>query len=396
MTEVGLWPAQRLAEQYQKDLFDDFLPFMDRFVIDHEVGGFCCNCDRDGTRLSGEKDSWYEGRGIWVYSYLYQHFGRDPRHLEIARQALHFVMGARLADDPRWPRKMNRDGTPLVRDAEIYGSLFIAEGMLEFAAASGEKRWRDAALSIIREMIAIYERPDYTIDMAGYLGPRVEPLIGARVQGVSMVLLRLATQILHQGPNKEFEAVATSSIENLLERHWNPAFGLNVELLTHDFRIPDGDFGQFAYTGHTLEAMWMVMDEALRRHDEVLFERAADRFRRHVEVSWDHIYGGLFRGLRHVDRNEWLLDRVLWLQEEVLIGCLMLFEHRRDLWAEDMFQKTYGYVRRHYPLAPHGLPLWITVADRKVTFERHFNRIENYHHPRHLMLNLQALERMAH
>jgi len=28
-------------------------------------------------------------------------------------------------------------------------------------------------------------------------------------------------------------------------------------------------------------------------------------------------------------------------------------------------------------------------------FEPHYNRIENYHHPRHLMLNLQMLERLG-
>jgi hypothetical protein len=35
------------------------------------------------------------------------------------------------------------------------------------------------------------------------------------------------------------------------------------------------------------------------------------------------------------------------------------------------------------------------VVDRKVTFEAHYDRIENYHHLRHLMLNLLALERMV-
>jgi mannose/cellobiose epimerase-like protein (N-acyl-D-glucosamine 2-epimerase family) len=138
----------------------------------------------------------------------------------------------------------------------------------------------------------------------------------------------------------------------------------------------------------------MVMDEAIRRGDNALFDLAAERFRRHVEVSWDDIYGGVFRGIRHVDRNEWLLDRVLWVQEEVLIGCLLMVEHRHDRWAEEMFDRMYRYVRANYPLAPHGLPLWINAADRKVTFEPHYNRVENYHHPRHLMLNLIALERM--
>ena len=31
---------KELREQYRYDLFDDFLPFLDKFVIDHEYGGF--------------------------------------------------------------------------------------------------------------------------------------------------------------------------------------------------------------------------------------------------------------------------------------------------------------------------------------------------------------------
>ena len=63
---------QQLHDQYRADLYDDFLPFMDKHIIDHELGGFMCNADRDGTLLSTKKNSWYMGRGIWVYS-------RNPR-----------------------------------------------------------------------------------------------------------------------------------------------------------------------------------------------------------------------------------------------------------------------------------------------------------------------------
>ena len=36
---VGL-SLKSLRDQYRRDLYDDFLPFMDRYVIDHELGGF--------------------------------------------------------------------------------------------------------------------------------------------------------------------------------------------------------------------------------------------------------------------------------------------------------------------------------------------------------------------
>jgi N-acylglucosamine 2-epimerase len=61
----------QLRSQHEYDLYEDFLPFMEKYIIDHENGGFMCTTDRDGTRISTDKSQWYEGRGIWVYSYLY-------------------------------------------------------------------------------------------------------------------------------------------------------------------------------------------------------------------------------------------------------------------------------------------------------------------------------------
>jgi mannose/cellobiose epimerase-like protein (N-acyl-D-glucosamine 2-epimerase family) len=141
----------------------------------------------------------------------------------------------------------------------------------------------------------------------------------------------------------------------------------------------------------------MLMDEAQRLRDDKLFEKLAAWFRRHVEVAWDDVYGGVFRNLQNVDQNIWILDKVLWAQEEVLIGCMMIIERTGAPWAIEMFNRTYKYVREKYPLKSHGSPLWMYASDRRVTYEafsRMPKRVENYHHPRHLMLNLLSLERM--
>src|SRR5690349_15312563 len=71
-----------LRQRYRAELFDVFLPFWDAHGIDHEHGGFMCALDHDGTRVNTHKYLWFQGRGIWVYSHLFNRFGRDPRHLE--------------------------------------------------------------------------------------------------------------------------------------------------------------------------------------------------------------------------------------------------------------------------------------------------------------------------
>ena len=91
---------------------------MERHVIDHEFGGFLCNTDRDGTNLTMEKMAWFEGRGIWVYSFLYNHFNREDKHLEIARKSVEFILKVRPSGKGVfWPKRFTRQGDPLTPPA---------------------------------------------------------------------------------------------------------------------------------------------------------------------------------------------------------------------------------------------------------------------------------------
>src|SRR4051794_3233392 len=70
-----------LRESLHTELFNVVLPFWDKHGVDHEYGGVMCSLDYDGTLVNTEKLLWFQGRALWVYSYLYNHFGQDPRHL---------------------------------------------------------------------------------------------------------------------------------------------------------------------------------------------------------------------------------------------------------------------------------------------------------------------------
>lgn len=61
----------RLLADCRKQLFDRYLPFWERGGYDDELGGFMCYLYDDGAVENDRKDIWYQGRGIWVYSYLY-------------------------------------------------------------------------------------------------------------------------------------------------------------------------------------------------------------------------------------------------------------------------------------------------------------------------------------
>ncbi len=396
ISTFALEELERLKKLYKYDLYEDFLPFMEKYVIDHVYGGFMCNTDRDGTNITQDKNTWYEGRGIWVYSFLYNNLVRDPKYLEVARKSVEFMLRHKPSGDGLWPASFSREGVPKGEpDERGYGDLFVASGLAEFAQATGEKKYYDMAKEIIAKILRLYDRDDYQPEAGPfYLGPQAPKTPGARVLAMWMLLLNISTQMLNYQDDKEMKAVSDRALEAIMVHHHNPDFELLNEILNHDLSRPQNEYAQFCYTGHAIETLWMVLYEAVRRRDKALFDLAAQRFKRHVEVAWDDVYGGAFRSLDHVDNNIWKVDKVLWLQEEVLIGSLFIVEHTGAAWAREMFYRMNDYVREKFVLKRYGFPLWMHAADRKATFEPHSNRVENFHHPRHLMLNLLSIERM--
>ena len=389
--KIAGYTLAELVKLYRYDLFDDYQPFADKFVVDHELGGFMCNTDRDGRNITGNKKTWYLGRGIWAYSHLYNNFGKDPKYLAIARKAVEFTMAGKPSGNELWPESFSREGKPLGKDRIFYGDMFIAEGLQEYSLASGEDKWMKEAKDIMYKCIDMYDnKPDY-----GNLPdtPEGKGIERPRLLGHWFVQLDNATQMLEKKADPDLEAITKRCVDAVMNYHYNPAYDLINENLNHDLTRNNGPHGN-VLVGHAPETLWFIMAEAVRIKDKDLFILAANRLKRHIEVLWDDVYGGYLLGLDDIDKNKWNTTKALWLQEEILIGTIMVIEYLGEEWAREWFGKTYSYVRDKFVLKQYGYPLWISYGDRKVTFVKEADRIENYHHPRHLMKNILALERI--
>lgn len=380
---------RQLRDHYRTYLFDEYLPFWDRHGIDHELGGFTCTLDHDGTLLDDSKNMWYQGRGLWVYSYLYRHFGGDE-HLAVARGTRDFLLRHGRDAKGAWVTGLDREGNVTAPAGNRgYENLFVAEGLQAYARATGDDEAMQVALDSYWSAMRIYEDPERLVD-EGYI-PRAYP--GQRVLGQHMVGILILSQLLEDDDDPRLRQEADRTVDAIVNRFWNPEYGLMNEALAHDYSRPDDANEDFIYLGHGIETLWMMLVEAMRRRDRALFDTMAERFRRHIEVAWDDVYEGVFRGM-HVHGAP-LFDKVLWAQEEVLIGCMILMEHTELDWPWEWFGRVFDYVERKYSLKQYGHPLYITAGDRKVTFTPHVRRKEHYHHPRHLMRCLQGFEALV-
>lgn len=381
---------KELHDRFYKELFDRFVPAMDKYSIDHEYGGFMCDFNISTRELiSSTKRTWYQGRGIWVYSFLYNNLKSDPSYLQIARKAIDFIMKLKPQGDSFWEMNYTREGQSLSEPGDLYGDLFVAEGLAEYSKASGEKQYLQIAKEIIFNCLDRYDRPAYVYDIS--YAPGRPNIRGPRVLGHWMLFLSISSQILSQGPDQDLEALADRAIEAILKYHMNEEYQILNEVINHDLSLPENEFSTFSVIGHGIETLAFVMAEAVRRKNVELFNKSKDAFKRHVEVASDKLYGGYFEVLFNANAYTWSPSKSTWCQQEVSIGALLMIEHQGEQWEQDCFSDLDAYMQEK--MARPDFAFWTFGGGRKVD-KPNLTTLEHYHTPRYLMRSLLALQRI--
>ncbi|MGO8792042.1 MAG: AGE family epimerase/isomerase [Terriglobia bacterium] len=403
----------QLRQNLHDQLFQVILPFWAKYGIDREYGGIMCSLDYDGTLVDTGKNLWFLGRAIWVYSFLYNHFEKNPQFLEVAKKTKEFVFKYALQQDGWWAEALSREGKvlrPYSGDTE--GMYHLAEGLHEYATASGDEQCREASFALLKKLFQDFDSPDFRYRGADF------PYLwnskrAVRPQGLWFLNLQIATQMLERENDPKIAEIADRSVDAIMNRHYNPDIGLNTEMLYSDFSRPK-DEAQKSRFGHSVEALWMVMDEANRRHDEGLWKTCAERIRHHLNVGWDYIYGGLSQWI-NVDHPtyQWPVEtppgttqqlhftgeyeymKCLWCQNETLVATLNVFERTGAEWAAEYFGMAYGVINQKFWQKKRGYPAgYMLFADRQMTLQPHVGRQDNYHPIRQFMLNILTLDRM--
>jgi len=387
-----------LARRYRRELFEEVLPFWERHGIDHERGGFVCALDYDGTPVDATKMLLFQGRGIWVYSRLCNAFGPKRAWLEVASKAVHFVRTHMRQPDGSWAQRATAAGAILEGpDAgDTSALLYLAEGLQEYAAAARDAESAELARALL-------------IDVFNQGRAASSPV---RRQGLWFLTVLVATQVLARRPDPVLEEIARFSADAIIHRHHNPETGLNDEIVGADLSRSAEDAG-FTVFGHSIEGLWMVMDDARRRGDQDVMHLCEERIRRHIDVGWDRVHDGLTHAIRvggggyawPVERpvgtnlefryaGEYHYMKTFWSLAEVMVASLKVLERGRAPWAVEAFVRAQAVLDDRMSLRPRGFPVYALFTDRTMVPAEHASRQENYHHPRLLITAIEALGRM--
>lgn len=377
--KIGSRTIRELRDFHQKELDEEYLPGWEKNGIDWEYGGFMPSWE-----TTTNKQMYYLGRGIWVFSYLYNNFGKNKKHLEAARLCIDFIYKYCRDEKGYWVSEVTRDGKLVQGSFNIYGDMYVSLGLGEYYKATGDQKARDIAIETAHGVNERIVSLDYQ-HLAGH-GAGHEP--GTKRLGTWQHFLSALTPLARYTKDYGIGMIARMCARNILERHYYPELGVAFEHLDDKFQPfkPDPFDNHRIISGwHSIQAAWMCMDEALRLGHTKMFMDAMEMGRMTMEKCWaDGEKGGLVSlnnpEEKPVEPSSYAASGAM---DDALVFSLLAIEHTHAPWAIYWFDKvfTHGYkmpkrwIRRCLLHHPRRLFHCIQILDRMIARK---GRVSNF------------------
>ena len=180
-----------------------------------------------------------------------------------------------------------------------------------------------------------------------------------------MILCNLSLEIEHLLDKSFVDETIERCIHEVIEVFYDRQSGLIRENVNADGTSSDSFEGRLLNPGNGIEAMWFIMDLAVRNNNRELLEKAVRITLDILNYSWDKEYGGIFYFMdimgKPVQQLEWD-QKLWWVHIETLISlikgyhltgnpeCLTWFEKLHEYtwsnFADPEFGEWFGYLNR--------------------------------------------------
>ena len=351
---------QKLEKQYRDALVNDAIPFWEKHSIDREAGGFFTCLDREGKVYDSDKFVWLQGRQVWTFSMLYNRVEKRPAWLDVARHGADFLRKHGMDHDGNFYFALARDGRPLVQPYNIFSDCFAAMAFSQYALASGDEQAKDLAYKTFRNILRRKDNPKGRYSKAV---PGTRP---SKALSLPMILANLVLELEWLLPKDEDEETVEMCLHEVLHSFLDESRGLVFEHVAPDGCHVEGFDGRLINPGHTIEAMWFLMDIARRRNDPALIGKTIDIILSTLEFGWDKEFDGVFYFLdaegRPPQQLEWD-QKLWWVHIETLVALLKGYvsSGRKECWK--WFERIHEYTWEGFADPKHGE--WFGYLNRR-------------------------------
>lgn len=353
---------KKVSEDFKSVLLENFVPFWTKFSPDKEFGGYLCGFMRDGELFYEDKSVWQQGRSLWMFSKLYNEFGKKIEWLDAAKCGYDFINKYCFAENGHMYFRVTRDGKPLVERRYYFSEAFAIMGYAEYYKATGLKEAKERANNLFEKFYHYYVTP-------GVFPPKVNPKTRKnRGHSIVMIMMNVAQCMREVDDNPKYNKIIDDCLDVILNVFIKPeekalfeTVGANGERLN----TPDG---RFINPGHSMETAWFLMREAIYRKDKTIMEKSIQVVRWSLERGWDNEKGGIFYFVdlenKPVMSLEWDM-KLFWVHCEAMIALTYSYWYSKEEWCLEWFEKIKAYVWDKYP--DDGHPEWFGHLHRDGT-----------------------------
>ncbi len=352
---------QELINQYKNELFENVLPFWLSKSIDKECGGYFTCLDREGNVFDTDKFIWLQGREVWLLSMLYNNVAPRKEWLDAAIGGAEFLKKYGHDGNFDWYFSVTREGKPLVMPYNIFSYTFATMAFGQLAKATGNKEYEHIALETWKKILARQNNPK---DRWNKLAPDTRPL---KNFALPMILCNLVLEIQHILGDSMLKETTDAFLHEVLDVFIRPELGgLVMENVLDDGTLCDCFEGRHMNPGHSIEAMWFIMDLGQRLGRPELIEKAKDTALTMLEYGWDKEFGGIFyfMDLKGCPPQELEWDQKLWwVHIETLISMIKAYRLTGDKRCLEWFERVHDYTWSHFK--DQQFPEWFGYLNRR-------------------------------
>ncbi len=351
---------KKYAAIYRDELLGNVIPFWEKHSVDKEFGGYFTCLDRTGSVFDTDKFMWLQGREVYMFSLFYNQIEKKQAWLDIALHGAEFMKKYGRDNDGNWYFSLTREGKPIVQPYNIFSDCFAAMGFGELYKATNNPEHKQIAVDAYYNIIRKQNNPK---GIYNKLYPGTRPMRNFALPMILSNLSLILEDILEEGT---VERLLKPLTDEILGVFYQEDSGLILENVAPDGGFCDCFEGRSVNPGHTIEAMWFLMDIGVRLKDNALIQKASEVILNTISYGWDQKYGGVFyfMDIKGYPQQQLEWDQKLWwVHIETLIAMAKAYRLTGKEEFRKWFLTVHDYTWNHFKDKEY--PEWFGYLNRQ-------------------------------